>query len=330
MNEFEKIVEAIENEWEINTFKTIVEKEIPEQRFIVDGIIPTESICVLSGNPGLGKTWLLLQLCLDVSEGKNFLEKFPTKKTRVLLVDEERSQKETQRRLNLLGVKESDVLITNLQGIRIDIEENIDKLLKICEENGIGFIVFDSLRAMNTLNENDSKDSQIILNALKKFVRKGIGVLLSHHNRKETFMASKEPGQALRGSTALSGGITSHISLDKAELTKEGTELYLSHAKMNEGERIKPFRALFKELEGKITIEYLGEVEDEANKIGKAKEAILKLLAEKEMFNKEIVVALIPLYFAERTIIRAINELKEDEEVLIRKEGTKIFYNVKK
>lgn len=42
------------------------------QRFIVDGMIYLV-IHILSGNPKIGKSWMMLDMCLAVAKGEDFL-----------------------------------------------------------------------------------------------------------------------------------------------------------------------------------------------------------------------------------------------------------------
>ncbi len=50
----------------------IMNTPMKKQRFIVEGII-YPGIHILSGDPKLGKSWMMLDMCLAVAKGENFL-----------------------------------------------------------------------------------------------------------------------------------------------------------------------------------------------------------------------------------------------------------------
>lgn len=318
--------------WSPPTFEELLDREIPEAQFLVHGLIPQNAITCLSGNPGSGKTWILLEIALAVANGRKFLNRFETEKTKVLIVDEERRFYETQRRLKkLLEPRTKDVFVSCLGGIKIDSKETRRKLIHFCLAKDIKFIIFDSLRAVNSEDENNSKEAQGIIDAFKEFTSKGISVLTTHHNRKENFLASKDPTQLFRGSTALLAGLTSLISIDKADNYGKRVELTISHAKMNEGETQPPFQvALQENEEEKITWEFIREIEMEYSKIERAKEFILTILeGEEGKYQVEILNTLKTQGFAERTLRRGIEELEKDEKIRHSKkpgEGNKKFY----
>ena len=50
----------------------IMNTPMKKQRFIVEGII-YPGIHILSGDPKIGKSWMMLDMCLAVAKGENFL-----------------------------------------------------------------------------------------------------------------------------------------------------------------------------------------------------------------------------------------------------------------
>lgn len=51
----------------------IMNTPMKKQRFIVDGMI-YPGIHILSGDPKIGKTWMMLDMCLAVAKGEDFSE----------------------------------------------------------------------------------------------------------------------------------------------------------------------------------------------------------------------------------------------------------------
>lgn len=52
----------------------IMNTPMKKQRFIVDGMI-YPGIHILSGDPKIGKSWMVLDMCLAVANGEKFLGK---------------------------------------------------------------------------------------------------------------------------------------------------------------------------------------------------------------------------------------------------------------
>jgi len=336
MDEFDKLEKRIEKEWTPFTFEELTDREIPETRFLIEKIMPTNAITFLSGNPGSGKSWILIEIALAVAEGRKFLNRFETTKGKVLIIDEERRAGETQRRLKKLEApKTKDVFITCLEGVKIDNVVDRERIIKFCEDQGIQLVIFDSLRSVNSLDENNSKEAQEIMDCFKQFVVKGISVLATHHNRKEGFLISKDATQTLRGSSGLLAGISSLISIDKCDNQGKRLELIISHPKMNEGEQIQPFQvALQEDEQGKMRWEFIKEIEADYTKIEKAKEVILRVLdSEGEKYQAELIKGLESQGFAERTLRRGLDELEDKKEVnygSIAGKGNRKYYSIPK
>ena len=49
----------------------LLEMELPPIRFIIDELLP-QGFYILAGSPKIGKSWLLLLLCLQVAKGELF------------------------------------------------------------------------------------------------------------------------------------------------------------------------------------------------------------------------------------------------------------------
>lgn len=49
-----------------------MEKRIAPTKFCVETLIP-QGLCILAGAPKIGKSWLVLDLCVKVAKGESFL-----------------------------------------------------------------------------------------------------------------------------------------------------------------------------------------------------------------------------------------------------------------
>jgi len=339
-DEIQKFNESLEKEQGEDRWKVIEGKQIPnmtleEAKFQVEYLIPKEAISILLGHPGSCKTWLLLEIGKAVSTGNPLFGKFKTIQAKVLYIDEESPVIEIQRRWNLLLKKlekELDSLdFLPMAGFRIDIPESRESLLDFVKKRGYTFLIFDSFRDLHALNENSSQEAQELINGFRQFTRNGITVLISHHQRKDFFLSSKDPNQAIRGSSGILAGIDSLIGIESKKQAEEKIEIRLTQSKLRQGKSLGPIQVNLLEEDGQLKFEYGGEIETETTKLENTKEAIKKLLEQNgQMYQAEIIETLVPQYFAPKTITRAIKDLKENKEIQPKPgEGRKIYYSMK-
>jgi len=334
-NEFDKIQKEVElsqklkNEWGAISADKLSELDIPPSEFLIEKLVPLEGITILSGKPCAFKSWLLLLIGKQVALGKPFCG-FETKQNKVLYIDEETSLAEIKRRWEMIKGEESvPIDFSSMKGFKIDSVQQREFLLNLAKESGYKLIIFDSLRDCHSRNENDSREAQVIVDAFRQLTQQGISVLISHHNRKESFLNPKDASQMLRGSDALLAGLDCLISVENPKNTEDSAELILTQSKLRQGKRTEPFKISVFESGGKMTFEYTGRVNTEETKLEETKIAVKDLLKEQgELYQKKIIEVLVPLYYSPRTIRRAISDLLTSKEIQPRVEGQKKFYSL--
>jgi len=324
-NEFKKI-----ERWKIVAGDNLLEIEIPEVKFLVEKLIPL-GITILAGRPSSFKSWLLLKIAEVVARGQPLFDKFKTKQNKVLFIDEETHLPEIKRRwLKIKGTEPTSVDFVSMIGFKIDNKEDREFLLSITKKEKYNLIIFDSLRDIHSKNENDSREAQELMDCFKEFTRKGISILISHHNRKESYLNTKEAGQVLRGSTAILASIDSLLAVQNPKTTKEYAELVITQAKLRQNKKNPPFRVNVIEEEEKMRFDYAGELEDAVSKTERTKEAICELVKEQEMYVAQINEALVPQGFTITTIQTAIKELKTEGKFEMRAgEKRRIYLKLK-
>ncbi len=155
--------------------KERVSTGISEFDRVLGGGIVAGSVVLLSGEPGIGKSTLLLQICTKLGDHGN-----------VLYVTGEESSAQIKIRCRRLGVDNDEVYILS--------ENNIDKI--ISEINAISpeVVIIDSIQTMYDDNFPSSQGSvtqvrQCALRLISKAKEDGVSMLLVGHVNKEGAIA---------------------------------------------------------------------------------------------------------------------------------------------
>lgn len=300
------------------------EEEKPE--FLVDKLVPEKGIIAVSGHPGCGKSWFMLHMAQCIASGEKFLGEMETKKGNVLIVDEENGVWEMKRRIQLLGYSENANIHFYCQsGFKIDKKRDLDELLDVITKQNIKLVIFDPFVAIHSKVENSAEDAQIVMENLQKFNLVGASVLFIHHHRKGVGSG----GQSLRGSSAFSGRLDSHITVEKSNETDTTTSMDIDHAKSRRGKNLAPFRIILTQEtpESLISITHDNEIGTVTIKKEKAKRLIVELLKLGGLTTDEIVVQIQKEGdIGNRNINQALKDLETDKLVNTHRDGKKKKY----
>ena len=80
--------------------ETLMDKRLPPTKFCVDTLLP-QGLCILGGSPKVGKSWLVLDLCVHVAQGTP-LWGLDVTRGDVLYLCLEDSERRIQERLNTI------------------------------------------------------------------------------------------------------------------------------------------------------------------------------------------------------------------------------------
>lgn len=197
-----------EARFKLDTAAAMLSKPEPAIEWLIENIWVDKSRGLLAGNPGVGKTWLALDMLISVASGQPFLGQYPVKQGAVLLVEEESSELNLSRRLHSLararGLKDSD--LTNLYLLTrqfTKIPKDLKELFHVMAGLDIKLVVFDSLRRFHHCDENSSSEMQEVLDGFAKLnVMTEASIVLIHHLAKNTDF-NKPLFERLRGSSDL-------------------------------------------------------------------------------------------------------------------------------
>ena len=169
--------------------KLITEEELLNREsgekisWLIGGLIPENSMVMLSGAPGHFKTWFGLILAKALSSGSQFLGR-ETKKAPVIYVDRENPRQLLRARLSKLNSYGTGDLKFWLREDDPPYLKRNCEYLKLAIQNPGSLFIFDSLRRFHQADENDSKEMAQTMFPLSELMKQGTTVLFLHHRGK--------------------------------------------------------------------------------------------------------------------------------------------------
>jgi len=80
---------------------------MPENKWLIDKLIPDGCVSIISGEPRSFKTWILLHLIKQIAIGGLVFGNFQANKKSVILVEEDDKPRTIRDRINMLGYKKN-------------------------------------------------------------------------------------------------------------------------------------------------------------------------------------------------------------------------------
>jgi hypothetical protein len=196
----------------LETWNHIRELEV-EVAWIVDRLIPKESITILFGKGGIGKTWLVMDIARCIGCGADYLG-YKAQKVPVIFIDFENPLAVLNTRTQRLGEAEGVHfwrMGNELKPPMLDSPEW--EQYKELPKGAV--LIFDTLRASQVGDENDSRAMAKVMNQMKELRDLGFTIILLHHTAKNTDNVSK-------GSTAIVDLADHILGLTKVRQKEDG------------------------------------------------------------------------------------------------------------
>lgn len=162
-------------------------KPLEHPKMLIDGVL-SDGLAIMAGDSKIGKSWMVLWMCLQISKGEPVWG-LPTRKTDVVyLALEDREWRVQQRMQDLTDTPPENLHFGFSCGqLGAELESQIEDVLKDYPSTGLLFIdtlqmVRDNVSAKVNAYAQDYKD----LSSLKKIAdNHGICIFVVHHTRKE-------------------------------------------------------------------------------------------------------------------------------------------------
>lgn len=255
--------EALDSTEESVALSSFMDSEEDGLKWYVENVFPEQGMLILGGMQGIGKTWLMLDLAIEMARGGgSWLGKFPVNSTSVLYVDEESSSRLLRHRLKKL-LTEKGLTASNLQltisvgnNLNFSSEQSVDKFKRLLDKIRPSVVFIDSLVRVHKGNENSSTEMAQVFSVVKRLIREyNCSFFFADHENKGVY--SHEPGQEkdpssndLRGSNEKGAFADSVLNL-----RKQKGELFLYHTKSRFCEAQLPFMVKIEDVsEDKIAV----------------------------------------------------------------------------
>ena len=206
--------------------------------------LPKGFVTMLVGDPGIGKSMLVLALVKIITSGTEFpTEPNPEKPSNVVWIDTEASQQLLRIRARKMNLDRDRIYIPVVDGDllgQIDVmnEEHQELIMDMIDNVMPALIVLDSLGGSHTRGENKFEEIAPIMKFFALVARdKNVAVLMTHHLNKGSPGDTTEIGlYRIRGSTAIPQFSRSIMAMEKL---KE-TEIRLRMIKSNLSRKAEP------------------------------------------------------------------------------------------
>lgn len=178
----------------------------PKREIVKLGVLEHDSVLILWGATGVGKSWIAMKLGWSVACGRNWMG-FQTVPHRVLLLNTEIPRESYQERVRayakLHGVPDGLSIVTDLER-KLDTPKGLTELAEEIEISGADVVVLDPLYLAMAGDMTKAPDMQRFLDSLNK-LRSGkplAFVIVNHSVKAQTDMFGE---RVERGSNAMAG-----------------------------------------------------------------------------------------------------------------------------
>ncbi len=231
--------------------------KLPEE--LIGGILRRGHKMLISGSSKAGKSFLLMELCIALAEGRSWLG-FPCKKSKVLYVNLEIDSASAVNRFlkiyDALGIppKNMDsIVLWNLRGHAVPLDQLVPKLIRRVKDKHFDAIIIDPIYKVITGDENNASEMGAFCNQFDKICTEtGCSTIYCHHHSKGAQGMKKAIDRA-SGSGVFARDPDAQLDMIQLELTEsirnnicdEGATAWRLESSLREFPNIKPVNFWF-------------------------------------------------------------------------------------
>ena len=225
---------------------------LPEE--LIQGVLRRGHKMLISGSSKAGKSFLLMELCAAIAEGKPWLG-YSCRKGRVLYVNLEIDPASCVNRFikiyDALGYDRKhidDIIIWNLRGHAVPLDQLVPKLIRRVRDQHLDAIIIDPIYKVITGYENSASDMAAFCNQFDRICNEtGCSTIYCHHHSKGVQGAKRAMDRA-SGSGVFARDPDAQLDMIELELSDEvrntlaetGATAWRLESSLREFENIKP------------------------------------------------------------------------------------------
>ena len=202
--------------------ETLMDMPLALPRFCVGGLLP-QGLSILGGAPKIGKSWLVLDLCVRIAKGEPVWNLDTIPGTTLYLCLEDPLHRVQQRLACVTDEAPANAYFATVAGsLADDLEAQILSFLR--EHLDTVLIVVDTFQMVRGNNGEPTYGSDYQeMQKLKRIAdSQRISILLVHHLRKQ---GDRDPINTLSGTTGISGAADAIFVLEKDERRTDAAKL---------------------------------------------------------------------------------------------------------
>ena len=201
--------------------ETLLDMNLSPPKFCVKSLLP-QGLSILGGAPKVGKSWMVMDLCVRVAKGEPIWNLETAKGTALYLCLEDPYFRVQQRLGCITDEAPNNLFFANAAGsLADDLEVQILKFVR--EHPDTVLVVIDTFQMVRSSGEPSYGGDYEELQKLKQIAdAQRISILLVHHLRKQ---GDRDPVNKLSGTTGISGAVDGIFVLDKDERKQNAAKL---------------------------------------------------------------------------------------------------------
>ena len=213
---------------DINTIRNMEHKPL---QFAVNSILP-HGLFILAGSPKVGKSWLVLDMCIAIAVGGDIWG-YKANQNGVLYYALEDNWRRINDRVNHLDAEKKDMsgfrVKLTAPGISTGLIEEIDRHMDNYSNTSLIVIdTFEHIRNRDTTKQTLYSADYSDIKALRQITNKyDITLLLVHHTRKMN--DENDPINNISGSTGLTGATDGNWVLEKVKRIEYHAKLTINN-----------------------------------------------------------------------------------------------------
>ena len=202
--------------------ETLMDMRLPPTKYCVDTLLP-QGVFILGGAPKIGKSWLVLDLCICIAKGESLWD-LPTHRGTTLYLCLEDPLRRVQERLTCITdeVPPNAFFATAAGTLTDGLCEQIKSF--VAEHPDTALVAIDTFQIIrNSTTDTSYANDYDEVRKLKRIADElNISLLLVHHLRKQ---GDSDPLNKLSGTTGISGAVDAAFVLDQSSRNATGAIL---------------------------------------------------------------------------------------------------------